>query len=922
MSDVASPPSPNKGPTSNVKAIKKKAFSCDQCRVRKVRCGGEQPICRRCVIRKDPCRYLLAPTISYTQKLENKVKELQAVIETLQNPGPVEAEGYLESQAQSRTARSSEPGESSHDGPGTFDGLKRDEKGGITYHGATSFFQLPAPAGEALASEHVLSEALDAAGKDRKERLITNAWTQRAMETFSETPPLFNFVYRPAFTRDMEVLGSYYSHTLLNAMLSHSVRWCKNDAKIRELLVPYENGELFSRQARTLLFDELKQGDSKVPTVQTLLLLSAQECSAGNRTQAWLYSGMAFRLIEDMGMCIDGQKYAGAVHLSDEDIEIRHRLFWGCYLWDKMISLYLGRSPTLQHSDISPPQIMLDDSAETEIWKPHGIVYPDGFGYPPTQAHSISCFMRMCQLSKIFNQILIHIYDPLGRNSEAEVEACLATESRALELFWDDLPPFLRIDAKDLPSHCPPSHIVTLNCLYHTFKILLYRPILFQRRSTPSSAQQRPDPHHLVECLSSATSIIAIFDLFCRTFGDEYCILALSYSVYTAASIFLLQIQAVGPGLQDGITMKRMEFCVKALKRVSEINTVIASSLKLITQALSKLNIHIPTDRMTKFSHPSNDQTHRQNQMTHENRFLPLTTEPAQAIPNYNSSSFDLDGGAYKLPNFPNWQLLNWPRLEQLGSQHYLIIHHEGYPTQERITDHQNEGCIGVRAWPTVSLTNLGAAPLENAAIPSLLHLLAAQSVIPLYPPLALCILVFISSNCDVGWLVWEDYMALGKRLSLFIYISGPSPGPMYSIASRLKIRAASSASRAYWTFFFLNCHYFVMFNFDVNRYHVFSILVIAAGRILKGYDEGGFSASTILPSFKNDEYGAALVLPVAVMRVTPNVFVSLQVWGAYVFWAGVCAAGFVLFGVWAPETKSVPMERMEELFAGKWYLG
>lgn len=59
-----------------------------------------------------------------------------------------------------------------------------------------------------------------------------------------------------------------------------------------------------------------------------------------------------------------------------------------------------------------------------------------------------------------------------------------------------------------------------------------------------------------------------------------------------------------------------------------------------------------------------------------------------------------------------------------------------------------------------------------------------------------------------------------------------------------------------------------------------------------------------------------------AVVRVTPNMFVSLNVWGAYVFWAMVCFVGFVVLGVWAPETKGVPMERMEELFAGKWYMG
>ncbi|KAH7313453.1 general substrate transporter [Stachybotrys elegans] len=58
------------------------------------------------------------------------------------------------------------------------------------------------------------------------------------------------------------------------------------------------------------------------------------------------------------------------------------------------------------------------------------------------------------------------------------------------------------------------------------------------------------------------------------------------------------------------------------------------------------------------------------------------------------------------------------------------------------------------------------------------------------------------------------------------------------------------------------------------------------------------------------------------VVRVTPNMFDSLDIWGAYVFWACVCAVGLVLLGLWAPETKGVPMERMTELFDGPWYMG
>ncbi len=43
----------------------------------------------------------------------------------------------------------------------------------------------------------------------------------------------------------------------------------------------------------------------------------------GNSAQAYVYSGIAFRLIDHLGILVDGQRYAASVNLSDEDIEIR-----------------------------------------------------------------------------------------------------------------------------------------------------------------------------------------------------------------------------------------------------------------------------------------------------------------------------------------------------------------------------------------------------------------------------------------------------------------------------------------------------------------------------------------------------------------------------------------------------------------------
>lgn len=85
-----------------------------------------------------------------------------------------------------------------------------------------------------------------------------------------------------------------------------------------------------------------------------------------------------------------------------------------------------------------------------------------GWNYPSTTAHSTSCFMNMCQLSVIFNQILVHMYDPLFQNTDEEVDECLRTQEAALQHWWDQLPPFLRLEPSDLPAVAPPSHVVTM----------------------------------------------------------------------------------------------------------------------------------------------------------------------------------------------------------------------------------------------------------------------------------------------------------------------------------------------------------------------------------------------------------------------------------------------------------------------------
>lgn len=85
-----------------------------------------------------------------------------------------------------------------------------------------------------------------------------------------------------------------------------------------------------------------------------------------------------------------------------------------------------------------------------------------GWKYPPTPAHTTTCFIQACRLSIILSEILIHMYDPIGTNSWSEMQKCLDTQEPKLREWWDNLPAHLKIDVGSLPLYAPPSHIVTL----------------------------------------------------------------------------------------------------------------------------------------------------------------------------------------------------------------------------------------------------------------------------------------------------------------------------------------------------------------------------------------------------------------------------------------------------------------------------
>jgi transcription factor-like protein len=134
---------------------------------------------------------------------------------------------------------------------------------------------------------------------------------------------MFMWVYRPTFMRDMAIGGPYYSNFLMLVLCAHAARF--HDLKI---------GEMLTTRVRSMLGAEI-QKPSCIPTAQALLQLSAREMAFGSTSQAWLYSGMAFRMVSDLGLHHNSGRILSLGYMTPEDLEVRRRLFWSCYFWDK-----------------------------------------------------------------------------------------------------------------------------------------------------------------------------------------------------------------------------------------------------------------------------------------------------------------------------------------------------------------------------------------------------------------------------------------------------------------------------------------------------------------------------------------------------------------------------------------------------------
>jgi hypothetical protein len=264
----------------------------------------------------------------------------------------------------------------------------------------------------------------------------------------------FLISYRPAFMRDMACAGPYFSKLLLNAMYFGA---CKYSDRTDIRAVPEDArsaGMIFRDRFKQLLTNELDR--SSITSIQALLIMSSALFASGEEnTAAWLYSGLAFRMIIDMGLQVDRQLKHGT--LSHIDQEIRRRVYWGAFCFDKIQSLYQGRRATLRPNETHVALDFADKYEELEHWTPLPKTAAHEFNGAPTYA--VSNLEAFSKLAIIIDQILEHIY--AAPDTQNQSRLALGHRSRInghLTKWYQNLPPHLSNWNSGI---CPPPHVLS-----------------------------------------------------------------------------------------------------------------------------------------------------------------------------------------------------------------------------------------------------------------------------------------------------------------------------------------------------------------------------------------------------------------------------------------------------------------------------
>lgn len=374
----------------------------------------------------------------------------------------------------------------------------------------------------------------------------------------------------------------YCSSPLVNAMLALG---CHFTDIAGAFAVPGDSrtkGDHFFAEAKRLVFDHDEYATPSLTTTQALALMSVREAGCGREARGWVYSGMSFRMAQDVGLNLDSGLVTGDKgQMSDDEIDARRITFWGCFLFDKTWSNYLGRLPQLPKNSYNVSKYEVHPSEDSESWAPYTDIGFDQSLSQPSRTRAVG--LQLTKLCEISSDLLLFFYHPkhIGRSSGKAVELKKLSElHRQLEDWRKDLPSEFEPKEGQLPN------VILMHMFYHLQYIHLFRPFLKYGPST-SPLPQHVSPRRI--CTANAGFISKLMRLYKKLYNlRQICNIAV-YMLHSACTIHLLN-------LPEKTARRDIIHGVKHLEEVAEDWPCARRSLSIISVLARKWNCELPEE--------------------------------------------------------------------------------------------------------------------------------------------------------------------------------------------------------------------------------------------------------------------------------------------------------------------------------------
>ena len=271
------------------------------------------------------------------------------------------------------------------------------------------------------------------------------------------------------------------------ALASRFVSTSKAASSKDESVSHYLAAEPFADMAKQLILPLFNVPSLKV--CQALVMLTWIEWGSDRDASAWLWSGLAIRMSQDLGL-----SYADTLlAIQDEEIRRQHKLtFWAVLFLDRVISYGAGRRVTIADRDV---EIDLPTSEECHASRVESRAQTHPWPY------LIQLLRHRGAISDILNEREVTLEQSLELVNQGK---------HGMAQFFHQLPAGLRFNVTNLrcysQSHLAPI-LVMIHCMFHSIICLLHRPSLLRSRDSPPVADTRTPTQPSPECSSSARSI-------------------------------------------------------------------------------------------------------------------------------------------------------------------------------------------------------------------------------------------------------------------------------------------------------------------------------------------------------------------------------------------------------------------------------